>query len=273
LDALCTEILSDETLNVLTLCGPSCSGKTILCDRLSYYISERGRNVVVVSLDNFFHNTKECDRSRTDLKDLDYDSPEHIDFETFRQFKEGFFAGKKVEIPVYDLGLGKRIGKKEIIPSGNDFVIFEGIQAFYPQFVSIMSDMKYKKAFVSVISGFEKDGVRFDPIEIRFIRRLVRDYYFRSSPPFFTYLLWKNVVRNENKNILPFAPCADYYFDSGIQYELPVLVDSLRSILSEMPESSEYGESAKELMEKVGVIKGIPLDFIPQTSICREFVR
>ena len=274
LDSLCKKILKNDKLSVLTLCGPTCSGKTILSDRLAEMIKQKGRNVVTVSVDDFFLDVEDCDRNDTDVKDLDYDSPDRIDFDSFAKFKEDFFKGKEVSIPVYNLGLGKKVGERLIEPTGNDFLIVEGIQTFYPKFRRIMLDVDYKSVFISVIKGFEtKDKIRFDPREIRFIRRMVRDYYFRSSPPYFTYMLWKNVVKNEEANILPYACVADYSFDSGIGYEIPLLADELTEVLSRLPEDCEYREEADMLLEKIAGIRRIPVELMPESSVCSEFIR
>ena len=169
---------------------------------LTAEITAAGKNAVILSIDDFF-------RERTSPKlvngaSVDFDSAAAIDLELFAECTAAMLAGKNTILPQYDFITGTRSFPRDYVSTPDDIVIFEGIQAFYPEITSLLSAFPYKSIFINVSGDITVNGTVFSGNEIRLARRLVRDFRFRSASPEFTMEIWENVRRNEEANIFPY---------------------------------------------------------------------
>lgn len=273
LDRVISTVLADSNLPVLTICGPSCSGKTTLCNRLTDALTSQGRQAKLVSIDDYFRDREELNREASDFGgEIDYDSIEALDLAALEQSVRELSERGRTEIPHYNLHSGKRDGCRELTWEKGDLIIFEGIQTLYPEFVAMLDRIEHLAVYTSVENGYRAGGHRFSPREIRFIRRIVRDFRFRNAPPQFTYYLWKSVGENEEKNIFPNAPKADLTVNTALGYELSAVKNDLLNVLSRIPEGSSYSKHGRELAAKFDKIESIRTDYIPENSIFREFI-
>lgn len=273
LDSLCDRVTASDGLEAITLCGPTCSGKTTVCGRITAAVAAEGRSVLVVSIDDFFKDREELNRSSSALSgEIDYDSPSALDFDYLEKAVDDLFAGRTANIPVYDFHTGKRVSYKPVTRSNGDILLFEGIQVLYPEFTKLLVGHKTLSVYTSVEHGYDVGGERFSSREIRLIRRIVRDYKFRNSPPAFTLYLWKSVIENEDKNIFPNREKADIFVNSALLYELSAIKNELLPILDQIPSDSEYRKIGEELAEKFERIETISTSYIPTDSIFREFI-
>ncbi len=268
------DICKNRGLRIVRLYGPSCSGKTTAARLLIDMFKSLGKKAHLVSIDDFFYNRDVLERKSREkgLKRLDYDSPDTIDSEELRRFADELFESNEVHCPTFDFKTGTRVGYKTLSIDKDDIVIFEGIQACYPVVKEMLSEHGSASIFIAPQKNVSVDGVTLSPNRLRLMRRLVRDYHFRSTSPEFTFELWKSVRDNERKNIFPYAEESDYCIDSAMPYELGVLKPFLEEILVTVGEDSEYFEKSRQILDAIKNIEVIPRELILDEYLYSEFV-
>lgn len=261
-------VISTDKTKIITLSGPSCSGKTTTARKLIEEIEKSGCNARMISIDDFYRD------NIRDEENADFESASALDLVSFNRFVSDLFSGKIAEKPIFDLGKGGVIGFEKYVPNEDDIYIFEGIQAVYPEITSKLSDFPYKSLFVSVANDVSLNGVVFEKHEIRLARRLVRDIRFRSTDFERTMKLWTSVRSNEEKNIFPGAENVEFRIDSFLPYELLYIGKLLIPETEKIPHVTEKYEALKVLKEKLlkTTNKYITEDMIPQKSMFREFI-
>lgn len=269
-DAIC----SDPTVRLVALSGPSCSGKTTTANKLISELSAHGKNVHVVSIDDFYYDKDYLHaRAAADPNvDIDYDSVDTIDLPALTECVREVFSDETTLIPKFDFKQGKRVGYTEIDPSDDDIFIFEGIQAIYPEITSLFDEYSWRSVYICVESGLDFGDLEFEPNEIRMLRRIVRDYHFRNSSPEFTLYLWKSVRANEDRNIFPYVSNVDMRIDSAMPFEINLLKPYLEDVLSKMPEDNEFIATARSIIEKIKDIRPISKDHLRENSLYYEFI-
>lgn len=258
---------------IVTLSGPTCSGKTTTARILIARLAERGFRVRVISIDDFYRNRDElAEIARQKGVAYDWDSFASIDSAELKQFIDGVLAGRTVRCPKYDFLRKERCGFETVEAGEYDAVVFEGIQAIYPQVTAMFGEEPVCSVYISVGDDITACGMEFSSREIRFLRRLVRDYRFRGTLPAQTFDVWHTVVENERKNIEPYAGYAEMRIDSTLQYELFVIADEAVSLLTQVtPESGSYAE-ARNLIFRLSALPRLERRLVPADSVFREFI-
>ncbi len=269
-DALESIFTAGEQVKVIALSGPSCSGKTTTAEKLTKRIARAGKSAVVLSIDGFF--VDRADHNVVDDEPPDYDSAAALDLPYFEAFMERLNAGLPVLVPHYDFVKTCRAGYDEYIPSEDDILILEGIQAVYPEIRRLFAPGT-KSVFISVQDDAAYGDVILEKDEIRLLRRTVRDYKFRGATPEFTLHLWETVRENEEKNIFPNARC-DVTLDSFLPYEPFFLARYALGLLRSIPEDSRYRPQADDIIRE---LEGFDCPYfdesmIPENSMFREFI-
>ena len=273
LDGAVGRLLREQDCRILTLSGPTCSGKTTTARKLISEFSEAGRRVHVVSIDDFYYDRALLiERASAEGKRVDFDSPSTIDMEAFSSAVEAILAGRPVKIPRFDFRLGRRAGYEEITPAEGDLYIFEGIQAVYPEVTATLAGERYLSVMAYACRGLSVLGEEIDRTELRLCRRLVRDYNFRGASPLFTLELWQGVRENEETHILPYLDGVDVVIDSTLGYELSALKPYLAPLLSAIPQGHAFRPEADRLLFILSRIDEITKTYIPATSVYREFL-
>ncbi len=273
LDEAIEEVFSNDGVRIITLSGPTCSGKTTTAERLVRRINNSGHRALVMSIDDFYSDRKPHERNNTEDAAPDYDSVNSIDLEYLKKFTSRLIEGKTVLIPKYSFLDAARVGYEEYIPDEGDIYVFEGIQAVYPE-VTEMFGGRNRSIFISVTDDVSYKGVVLSKDEIRILRRLVRDYKFRNATAEFTLHLWDGVRDNEEKNIFPNANNCDVYINSFLPYEPFIIAKYAKELLSTVPIYSRYRTDADALREKLEAFDCPYLDdrMIPKNSVFREFI-
>lgn len=269
LDIASHEIVESGVCCIL-LSGPTCSGKTTTANKIIEDFTKAGKEVTVISFDDFFKDRTEGRVVMENTK-IDYDSIDVIDLEALKDCIKNAKAGKTIKVPIFDFITQSRRGYNEHYISDNEVLIFEGIQAVYPEIVSLF-DTEYRGIFINVAEDVSINGVNFSKNDIRFIRRIVRDRRFRGASAEFTYFLWETVRENEEANIFTNKDVCKVQLDSFMPYELFVMKPYLIKTLSEVPSESKYYNRARELIEKVEAFDSISYDMIPSGSLYTEFL-
>ncbi len=269
LDIASQKIVNSNVQCVL-LSGPTCAGKTTTAKKLIEDFEKIGKSVTVISIDDFFNERQE-ERAVVENKKIDYDSVEVLDLELLRGCIENAKSGNIIRVPKFDFISQSRNGFNEHYISENEVLLFEGIQAVYPEVTSLFKT-EYKGIFIDVSEDVCINGISFSKYEIRLIRRLVRDRKFRGATADFTFYLWETVRENEEKSIYPNKNICTVQLDSFLGYELFLMKSYIRDVLSEVKEDSKYYNDAQKIIEKLSAFQEINYDYIPKDSLYTEFL-
>lgn len=261
------QIQNKNEVRFLTLAGPTCSGKTTTSHILKRELERAGIPVTIISIDDFY-------RDRDDISDdekPDYESISAIDFSVFTECVRNLRCGKTARLPKFDFQLGHRTDWNLHTPVPHETIVLEGIQAIYPEIRATLPEDS-KSIYISVEDDVCAYDTYFDKRDVRFFRRLVRDYLFRNAGPQRTLELWEGVVINEDKNIIPYGHQTDFIINSFMSYELGVIKPFLLSTIPYDDSIPCEAELYKALTEKFEKIPEIEERFVPEDSVFREFI-
>ena len=255
---------------ILFLSGPTCAGKTTTANKIIHDFHECGKEVRIISLDDFFKERVD-ERQIKENEKMDYDSVEALDLALLSDCIENIRAGNTIQVPIFDFISQKRKGYVEHKIESNEIIIFEGIQAVYPEITSLF-EMDFKGIFINVNEDVCINGAYFTKNEIRLIRRIVRDKKFRGARPEFTFYLWETVRENEEKSIFPNKDICEIQIDSFMGYELFLMKKYITEALIEIEKNSKYYETAIKLLNKFSHLDEIDYKYIPNGSLYTEFL-
>ncbi len=269
------EILSRQPqIRVVTIAGPSSSGKTTFAKRLGVQLKVNGIEMVSLSLDNYY-----VDRDRTPRDEdgkLDFESLEAIDLPLFHQQLAELLVGEAVLTPRFDFVTGSRRPQNEWVPmrlEDNHVLVVEGIHGLNDRLTQSVPRQTRYRIFISALSQLAiDDHNRIFTSDARLIRRIVRDQLFRGFTAERTLDLWDQVRRGEGKWIFPFQEQADVMFNSALVYEPAVLKVFAERFLLQVPRTSPTYTEAFRLLKHLSIFVPIFPDEVPQTSILREFI-
>ena len=262
-----------DTIRAILIAGPSSSGKTTSAKRLSVALKVMGIEPIEISLDNYYVNT---DRTPRDEKgNPDYECLEALDVPYLNEQLVALMAGEEVTLPIYDFKTGRRReeGGRKIRLDRRTVLIIEGIHGLNDALTpKIKREIKFK-VYVSALTQLNLDDHnRIPTTDNRLLRRMVRDYQFRAAEATKTFQMWPSVMRGERKYIFPFQNTADVAFNSALDYELAVLKLYAEPLLRSIkPGMKEYSEAAR-LLSFLANFAPIPPQYVPGTSILREFI-
>lgn len=266
------EIAARKGIKLILLAGPSSSGKTTTCKRLSIQLLANGLRPLQISLDDYF-----VDRENTPLDDkgdYDYESIHALNLELINQQFNALFRGEEVELPRYDFPTGKSVksGKKLKMTDSNVLVV-EGIHALNPELTAqIPEELKFR-VYVSALTTILLDDHNYIPTtDNRLLRRIIRDYKYRGVDAKETIRRWPSVRAGENKWIFPYQENADAMFNSAMLFELAVIKQQAEPLLEQVPENCPEYSEAYRLRKFLSYIKPMPNKEIPPTSLLREFL-
>ncbi len=264
-------IATRENVKMVLLSGPSASGKTTICKRISVQLGVLGYKPVQISLDNYFVEREFTPRDKEG--NYDFEHIDAIDLNLFHENVTDLFDGKEIKIPTYDFHQGKKVWKGNTLQLKNDSIlVIEGIHCLNPLVSHGMDSQKIFKVFVSALTSIAMD--KQNPIhsnDNRLIRRIVRDYRYRGYSAKESLCRWKSVRKGEEKWIFPFQEEADIMFNSAILCELSILKHFAMPLLNEVTEISDEYTEAMRLSKLLSYFIEIPETDVPQSSILREF--
>ncbi len=259
-------------VRMVLITGPSSSGKSTFCKRLSVQLKACGLRPISFSTDDYFVNREDTPK----LPDgrYDFDNIAAVDCATMERDLVALLAGKKVEIPEYNFTTGKREynGKRLQLGEGKVLLI-EGIHALNPKLTALVPDSSKYKVYISTLTSISLDDHNWIPTrDNRLLRRIIRDYNKGAYTAQQTISQWPLVCEAEEKWIFPYQETADAMFNSALNIEFAVLRLHAEPILASVPKNCpEYAE-AHRLMKFIHYFVPVPDKEIPPTSIMREFV-
>ena len=257
---------------IVLITGPSSSGKTTFCKRLSVQLLACGLRPVSFSTDDYFVNR--VDTPKLPNGDYDFDNIETVEYKLLQEHLKRLMQGERVEIPEYNFVTGQREWNGKKLKLGNDTVlIIEGIHALNPLLTKDIDDLLKYKIYISALTSISLDDHNWIPTrDNRLLRRIIRDYNKGAYKAEESIAQWRNVCEAEEKWILPFQESADVLFNSALNIEFAVLRIHAELILAQVPRNCpEYAE-AHRLMKFIHCFLPVSDKEIPPTSIMREFV-
>lgn len=266
------EIASRKGVKLVLLAGPSSSGKTTSCKRLSIQLAVNGLKPLQISLDDYF-----VDRDKTpkdENGEFDFESIYALNLDLLNEQFNALFRGEEVELPKYDFPSGKSVksGKKLKLEPNNVLVV-EGIHALNPELTAHVPEEQIFRVYASALTTILLDNHNYIPTtDNRLLRRIIRDYKYRGVSAQETIRRWPSVRVGENKWIFPFQENADAMLNTAMLYELSVLKMQAEPLLQQVPENCEEFAEAYRLLKFLKYFKGIPYNNLPPTSLLREFL-
>ena len=266
------EIANRKGVKLVLLAGPSSSGKTTSCKRLSIQLAVNGLKPLQISLDDYF-----VDREKTPKDangEYDYESIYALDLQLINDQFNALFRGEEVELPKYDFqtGKSKKSGKK-LKMSPENVLVVEGIHALNPELTSQIPNEHIFRVYASALTTILLDNHNYIPTtDNRLLRRIIRDYKYRGVSAQETIHRWPSVRAGENKWIFPFQENADAMLNTAMLYELAVIKMQAEPLLQQVPENCEEYAEAYRLLKFLKYFKGIPYNNLPPTSLLREFL-
>lgn len=261
-----------DNVKIVLLAGPSSSGKTTSCRRLATQLAVLGLHPVQLSLDDYFLDREFTPKDENG--EYDFESLYALDIELFNHQMNDLLLGNEITIPKFNFITGKKIyNGNKLKMKHNSIVIVEGIHALNPKLTSKIARENKYNIFVSALTQVSVDRHNLiSSSDNRLIRRLVRDYNYRGYSATETLSRWQSVRDGEEKHIFPFQENADSIFNSSLLYEIGVLKVLAEPLLNLVPQNSVSYAEAKRLLSFLSNFKAIGHDYIPPTSIMREFL-
>ena len=262
----------ENPVRMVLITGPSSSGKTTFCKRLSVQLLACGLRPLSFSTDDYFVNR--LDTPKLPNGDYDFDNIETVEYNLLEDHLLRLMKGERVEIPEYNFVTGKREWNgKKLKLAGDTVLIIEGIHALNPLLTKKIPDSLKYKIYISALTSISLDDHNWIPVrDNRLLRRIIRDYNKGAYTAQQTIAQWKNVCEAEDQWIFPFQESADVMFNSALNIEFAVLRTHAEIILTSVPRNCpEYGE-AHRLLKFIRFFTPISDKEIPPTSIMREFV-
>lgn len=266
------KVCADGRKRVIMLAGPSSSGKTTTAELLSKELERNGRTSKVISLDDFYLNQDK--KLYFEDGTPDFETIKSLDVDEIIKCLSDITETGEAFLPRFSFTKQRREEERvHLTLKEDELVVVEGLHALNPVITESLDGEKLSKLYVSVSSRVISGGSVFlSKRDIRFIRRMVRDYQFRNSKVDYTFFLWNGVRMGEDRYLFPFSSLADLKIDSFHSYEMCVLKTIAISLLAHIEKGSPYYDRAEELCEKLSQFVAIEKDRIPQNSLLREFV-
>jgi uridine kinase len=264
--------IASRDVKVVMIAGPSSSGKTTTCKRLSVQLVINGIWPKQMSMDDYY-----VDRENTPLDEngeYDFESLHALNLELFNEHVNALINGEEVELPRYNFATGKseKSGKKLKLKE-NEILVIEGIHALNPDLTSSIPQRQIFRLYASALTTIMLDDHNYvSTTDNRLIRRMVRDYKYRNTSAEQTLARWASVRRGEDKWIFPFQENADAVFNTALLFELAVLKSQAESLLFGVKEDSPQYSEARRLIRFLRHIAPMSEDQIPFTSLLREFL-
>lgn len=270
--SIAEQIAHRQGTRVVLIAGPSSSGKTTFCKRLSIQLVTCGIKPIQISLDDYF-----ADRHLTpkdENGEYDYESVHALNIPLLNEQLQQLFEGKNIELPKYNFQTGKSEKSGKRLQLGdNQVLVLEGIHALNPELTAQIPQEQKFHIYISALTTILLDDHNYiRTTDNRLLRRIIRDNKYRGVNAQETIHRWPSVRAGENKWIFPYQENADVMFNTAMLFELAVIKQQAEPLLDLVPENCpEYAE-AYRLRTFLDYIQPIPNRALPPTSLLREFL-
>ncbi len=273
IDTVAQRINETPVREIVMLAGPSSAGKTTTAKRLKDAVEALGMHCYTVSLDDFYKNRTESPR----LPDgsPDYETVQALDLPFLSKTLSDLVTKGEAMMPEFDFVAGARCEKlHRLTVRQGDVIVVEGLHALNPIVTEGLPKDRLFKIYINVSTRIydAKDNIVLNKRNMRFIRRLIRDYRFRGSSPENTYELWKTVCRGEDMYLFPYRENADIKINTIHLYETCVFKEQALPLLKQIGKDSAYYEDAVRLIRSIEKFPAMDASLVPADSLLREFL-
>ena len=261
-----------DKLKLILIGGPSSSGKTTTSKKMALELKSRGINPFILSVDDYFLERK--DTPKDEKGNYEYDIIEAIDIDLFNEHLTKLLNGESVKIPSYNFVTGEKEYKNPSVSLKNrDMIIIEGLHTLNEKLTNSIKRENKLKIYISPFTplGLDRHN-HISTVDMRLIRRMVRDNSKRGYNAESTLKNWRIVRKAEEKYVFPYQTEADIVFNTALIYEIGILKTYAIPLLYSVKQDSEYYEEALRLINFLKGFFNIPVDILPNTSVLREFV-
>ena len=266
------EIARRPGVKMVLIAGPSSSGKTTTCKRLSVQLAVNGLKPVGISLDDYFLDRDQTPRAADG--DYDFEHLHALNIPLLNEQRNALFRGEEVELPRYNFqqGRSEKSGRRLQL-KGKEILVVEGIHALNPELTAQIPDEQLFRVYASALTTILLDNHNYIPTtDNRLLRRIIRDHKYRGVTARETIRRWPSVRNGENRWIFPYQENADAMFNSAMLFELAVIKSQAEPLLEQVPENCDEYAEAYRLRKFLRYIRPIPEAQIPPTSLLREFL-
>ncbi len=265
------DFLAEPEHRVITIAGPSASGKTTTSHKLRIQLQVREKNPVALSLDDYFVDREKCPRDEEG--NYDFEALDALNLDLLESQMHDLLAGKSVRLPKFDFYTGRSGWGRELKLHKEDVLIIEGLHGLNDKLINAIPQENRFGIFLAPLTSINLDEhVHTSTSDIRLMRRMVRDHRTRGTGPVDTLTRWPSVARGVTKYISPYQSNADAMFDSSLLYELPVMKIYTTILLRGIPEDSPVHGEAMRLLRLMRYVPIIDARMVPSNSLLREFI-
>ena len=261
-----------DPVRIVLITGPTSSGKSTFCQRLSVQLKACGLRPLSFSTDDYFVNRIETPKFPDGS--YDFDNFETVDHDYLQEDVLQLLAGEEVEVPEYNFVTGKReFNGKRLKLDDRSVLLIEGIHALNPDLTNLVPEAAKFRIFINTVTSIPLDDHNCIPTsDNRLLRRIVRDYNKGAFTARETIANWPNVRRAEVKWIYPYQETADVLFNSAYLVEFAVLRTHAERILATVPKNCPEYSEAHRLLLFLHYFVPVSDKQLPPTSLIRSFI-
>lgn len=265
-------LIRKENKKLVLLGGPSSSGKTTSTKKLALYMSAIGLNPIYLGLDDYFK--EKVDSPKLKNGEYDFESIDCIDLDLFNKQLNQILNGEEVSVPTYNFVEGKKEYKGRLIKlKENDIILIEGLHCLNEALTSTIPKDAKLKVYISPFMPLSVDRHNhISTVDIRLLRRIVRDNRTRGYNVQDTLKSWDKVRNGEIKYVFPFTNQANVILNTAYTYEMGLLRVYAEPLLYSVPIDSKYYNESRRLIDELQMFFPIPSEYISDSNILREFV-
>ena len=265
-------VVSNRHIKFILIAGPSSSGKTTTTKRLSSYFRAQGFDPVSISIDDFFLDREQSPKDENG--NYDFECLTAIDLDLFNDTLNRLLNKEEVSLPTFNFASGKKEFNGNIIKlKENSIVLIEGLHALNDDLLPRIDNRLKYKIYLSPFIPLNIDRHNYiSTVDLRLIRRMIRDNRTRGYDVNHTIDSWQSVRRGEIKYIFPFIHQANVILNTALTYELGVLKVYAEPLLRSVSVDSVYYEEARRLLNFLKMFYPIPSEYVNKDSILREFI-
>ena len=272
LEDIATMVAKNRSIKSIFISGPSSSGKTTTSKKLALYLKSMGLDTLVLSTDDYFK--ERVDSPKKADGSYEFEIVDALDIKLFQSHMKKLLAGEEVVIPTFNFITGeKEYKRKPTTLKKNQILVVEGLHAISEKLNSSIDKKNKLKIYISPFTPLALDRHNhISTTDLRFLRRLVRDYRHRGYSAEATLNSWMGMRYSEETYVYPYQREADIILNTALSYEIGVLRTYAEPLLYSVSKESEYYEEAIRILKYLEGFLNIPSENVPSVSVLREFI-
>ncbi len=272
LENIANKVVSNKSIKSIFISGPSSSGKTTTSKKIAMYLRAMGKDVFVISTDDYFLEREETPKKEDGT--YEFESVEALDIKLFNTQMKALLDGKSVSMPTFNFITGKKEYKKPPVKlEKNQILVVEGLHAISEKLNHSIPKKNKLRLYISPFTPIRLDRHNhISTTDVRLLRRLVRDYRTRGYSAEQTLTNWASMRGSEGKFVYPHQREADIVVNTALAYEIGVLRTYAEPLLYSIDKGSANYEEAIRILNFLKGFLNIPSEYVPNVSVLREFV-